>query len=535
MAESSFRDTFQRAITAGCSAVVLLDDVDAIVPGGGDGDLAFRARRMTRTLVALLDAAAAQPHPVLVIATSATAALSEAAVMGGALCETIKIAAPTASDREAILLASLQSLKLNCTENLHSLALTMDGFLPGDIANVAARAARQAWARTSSSEPSTRVIPDIIELDVASALEGFVPAALQWLPPKPADTRWDDIGGLRDVKQQLRETLEYPTKFSRLYSRAPIRLRSGLLLFGPPGCGKTLLASGVARECGLHFVGVKGPELLNKYIGQSEQAVRDLFDRASAAAPCVLFFDEFDAIAPRRGHDSTGVTDRVVNQLLTQLDGVEALQGVYVLAASSRPDLIDPALLRPGRLDSCLQCRMPDLQDRVEILQALARRVHLHSDVDLHDVASACEFYTGADLTALMYNAQLLAVHETIDDTTLSGSTMFEQPSIPYTSIAMSDATSRNDEAAVKQVQSFAAAEAEAAAATEGSAAANAAVRGTIRIGVSHLQAARASMQPSVSEQERLRYQAIYDRFLKSRGGDFGVEEEGSAKRATLA
>ena len=203
-----------------------------------------------------------------------------------------------------------------------------------------------------------------------------------------------------------------------------MRLRSGLLLYGYPGCGKTLLASAVAGECGLNFISVKGPEILNKYIGASEKSVRDLFERAESARPCVLFFDEFDSIAPKRGHDSTGVTDRVVNQLLTQMDGAEGLTGVYVLAATSRPDLIDPALLRPGRLDKSLLCDIPNFEDRLEILQTLAKRLTVSSEAlseksssrSLSEVAKRTAGYSGADLQAVIYNAHLEAIHDILGD-----------------------------------------------------------------------------------------------------------------------
>jgi len=227
----------------------------------------------------------------------------------------------------------------------------------------------------------------------------------------------DDIGGLEEVRVVLKETLELPARYSRLFAKVPLKLRSGLLLYGPPGCGKTLIASAVAKECGLNFVSIKGPELLNKYIGASEQAVREAFDRAASASPCVLFFDEFEAIAPKRGGDSTGVTDRVVNQFLTQLDGVESRSGVYVLAASSRPDLIDPALLRPGRLDKSLYCSLPSPFERLSIIQALVRKVTLGSDIDvklLKLIADKCDKFTGADLRGLINSAQLEAVHRSL-------------------------------------------------------------------------------------------------------------------------
>uniref|UniRef100_A0A7N4V0G0 Peroxisomal ATPase PEX1 n=1 Tax=Sarcophilus harrisii TaxID=9305 RepID=A0A7N4V0G0_SARHA len=207
------------------------------------------------------------------------------------------------------------------------------------------------------------------------------------------------------------QPINAPDQYPDLFSNLPIRQRTGILLYGPPGTGKTLIAGVIARESGMNFISIKGPELLSKYIGASEQAVRDIFIRAQAAKPCILFFDEFESIAPRRGHDNTGVTDRVVNQLLTQLDGVEGLEGVYVLAATSRPDLIDPALLRPGRLDKCVYCPPPDEVSRLEILKVLSGSLPLTDDVDLEHLASVTASFTGADLKALLYNAQLEAIH----------------------------------------------------------------------------------------------------------------------------
>ncbi|PQE12622.1 putative peroxin-1 protein [Rutstroemia sp. NJR-2017a BBW] len=258
--------------------------------------------------------------------------------------------------------------------------------------------------------------------DFDSALKGFTPASLRNVTLQSSTTTFDSIGGLQETRKILLETLQYPTTYAPIFAQCPLRLRSGLLLYGFPGCGKTLLASAVAGECGLNFISVKGPEILNKYIGASEKSVRDLFERAEAARPCVLFFDEFDSIAPKRGHDSTGVTDRVVNQLLTQMDGAEGLSGVYVLAATSRPDLIDPALLRPGRLDKSLICDLPNLDDRVDILKALGKKLKLSQEIredtegGLLEIARRTEGFSGADLQALISNAQLEAIHDVLGD-----------------------------------------------------------------------------------------------------------------------
>ena len=306
-----------------------------------------------------------------------------------------------------------------------------DGYMPGDLVLLVSRARSEALICSVStstkhlhSHVSNTSTIHLSKDDFTRALSGFTPASLRNVTLQSSTTRWDSIGGLHSTRQTLLETLQYPTTYAPIFAQCPLRLRSGLLLYGYPGCGKTLLASAVAGECGLNFISVKGPEILNKYIGASEKSVRDLFERAEAARPCVLFFDEFDSIAPKRGHDSTGVTDRVVNQLLTQMDGAEGLSGVYVLAATSRPDLIDPALLRPGRLDKSLICDLPRLEERIDILKAVTRKLRLAYNVlsadshgeNLREIAQRTEGYSGADLQAVVYNAQLEAIHDVLGD-----------------------------------------------------------------------------------------------------------------------
>jgi peroxin-1 len=302
------------------------------------------------------------------------------------------------------------------------LAGETDGYMPGDIKSLVSRARNEALVRSLSSLGTTKVssVP-LTRDDFSAALKGFTPASLRNVTLQHSTTTFASIGGLQETRRVLLETLQYPTKYAPIFAQCPLRLRSGLLLYGYPGCGKTLLASAVAGECGLNFISVKGPEILNKYIGASEKSVRDLFERAQAARPCVLFFDEFDSIAPKRGHDSTGVTDRVVNQLLTQMDGAEGLSGVYVLAATSRPDLIDPALLRPGRLDKSLLCDFPNLEDRIDIITALVKKVRLADEVlegeeDMVELGRRTEGFSGADLQALVSNAQLEAIHDVLGD-----------------------------------------------------------------------------------------------------------------------
>ncbi|CAK7264883.1 Peroxisome biosynthesis protein pex1 [Sporothrix epigloea] len=305
-----------------------------------------------------------------------------------------------------------------------------DGFMPGDLNQLVARAKNEALVRSITGDEDiddnmTSIVP-LDRVDFDKALKGFTPTSLRNVTLQHSTTKFDSIGGLQETRRVLLETLEYPTKYAPIFAKCPLRLRSGLLLYGYPGCGKTLLASAVAGECGLNFISVKGPEILNKYIGASEKSVRDLFERAQAARPCVLFFDEFDSIAPKRGHDSTGVTDRVVNQLLTQMDGAEGLSGVYVLAATSRVDLIDPALLRPGRLDKSLLCDFPDAADRIDIFRALASKAKMSDEVlgphntddceAMSTLAARTEGFSGADMQALVSNAQLEAIHDVLND-----------------------------------------------------------------------------------------------------------------------
>ncbi|CAD6586363.1 MAG: Peroxisome biosynthesis protein pex1 [Tremellales sp. Tagirdzhanova-0007] len=338
--------------------------------------------------------------------------------------ETMKINLPNKEIRKEILQAMVNEQRQSSTPphaKEHSpeldyvtLAGMSEGYTASDISDLVEGAMQQAIIHSGEAKDSR------IELsmeDFVTAQAAFTPFNLRGVTLQKSNVQWSDIGGLYEPRRVLRETLEWPTKYAQIFANCPLRLRSGLLLYGFPGCGKTLLASAVAKECGLNFISVKGPEILNKYIGASEKAVRDLFERATAAKPCVLFFDEFESIAAKRGHDSTGVTDRVVNQMLTEMDGAQGLEGVYVLAATSRPDLIDPALLRPGRLDKALLCDMPSQADRLEILQAVSRRITLHPSVDLFDIAAESEGYSGADLQAVIYNAHLEVVHATIATT----------------------------------------------------------------------------------------------------------------------
>jgi peroxin-1 len=330
----------------------------------------------------------------------------------------VGIGIPDSEGRISILKAvicKMNGIQLSDECDLESLQSDLEGYVASDLKTLVDRAIHFHLSSFSNQENANLSIL-LNSNDFKNAISGFTPTSLKSLKLETSEISWADIGGLNEVQNLLKETLELPSKYSLLFSQIPLKLRSGILLYGPPGCGKTMIASAVAKECGLNFISVKGPELLNKYIGASEQAVRDVFQRASAAAPCVVFFDEFDSIAPRRGGDSTGVTDRVVNQLLCHLDGVENRTGVYVLAASSRPDLIDPALLRPGRLDKSIHCPLPDYEARRSIISVITKKLSIDESIDFDEIAKTTVHYSGADLQGLFTSAQIIAVHDAVNN-----------------------------------------------------------------------------------------------------------------------
>jgi peroxin-1 len=484
---STIKETLSRLFASaawgarsGGNAVVILDDLDRLCPVETElqvGNENGRSRHVSESIVSIVRQYCSSDSKVVLLATAqGKESLNNVVVGGHIVREIITLKAPNKDGRRKVLemlahkdaklqtddqrnsvaflghtfpspptsrpstshrsqpsISSIQAngpvddgFVIDSTIDFLDLAGQTDGYMPGDLVLLTSRARNEALIR-SVSDPSNSTSVSLAKEDYTEALAGFTPASLRNVTLQTSTTKWDAIGGLQSTRQILLETLQYPTTYAPIFAQCPLRLRSGLLLYGFPGCGKTLLASAVAGECGLNFISVKGPEILNKYIGASEKSVRDLFERAEAARPCVLFFDEFDSIAPKRGHDSTGVTDRVVNQLLTQMDGAEGLSGVYVLAATSRPDLIDPALLRPGRLDKSLICDMPGLEDRIDILKAVTGKLHLAPSVlttgpegeNLREIAQRTDGYSGADLQAVAYNAQLEAIHDVLGETEL--------------------------------------------------------------------------------------------------------------------
>lgn len=320
------------------------------------------------------------------------------------------------ADRELFIKESCLSAKIKDRKliNWEKFANLTDGYKIGDLAFFIERSIYYAYKKNPREPTLTdENLRDALRVTNDIFLQGIESHSSNEL--EEADIPGDQIPGLEKAIEVFEEVIKWPAEFPSIFEKSPIKLPKGILLYGPPGVGKTFFVRQIAKTWSLRMINVKGPELLAKYIGQSEENVRNLFQKARAAKPCILFFDEFDSLAPRRGSDSTGVTDRVVNQFLTQLDGVEELQGVIVVAATSRPELIDPAIIRPGRIDRHIEVTLPSKQARQKILKALSSSLHLEKDVDFKIFAEKLNNFTGADIMSFLTTANMDAVQEYLE------------------------------------------------------------------------------------------------------------------------
>ncbi|KAF9528481.1 P-loop containing nucleoside triphosphate hydrolase protein [Crepidotus variabilis] len=531
-------------------SVLVLDNLHKLLDAEREHEDSFRSRHLTELFLNIFGSRNRQlklnTRGIMLIATAeSTSALHPYINSGHVFKEIVSVVPPNKGARKEIL-SKLTHDRLDGVEDVSwssnppvdftELATRTEGYSATDLQDLVSRAIHQVAMR-SAAKPSAKL--ELLHDDFVQAQVDFVPLSLREVKLEKSSIAWADIGGLQDTRRVLRETLEWPTKYGPIFKQSPLRLRSGLLLYGYPGCGKTLLASAVAKECGLNFISVKGPEILNKYIGASEKSVRDLFERASAAKPCVLFFDEFDSIAPKRGHDSTGVTDRVVNQMLTQMDGAEGLDGVYVLAATSRPDLIDSALLRPGRLDKSLLCDMPSFEDRKEILEAVARKMKVSPDVKFDDIASHTDGFSGADLQALLYNANLDVIHEQIADQpqVSSSASKIDQIPLQYTVLEDPKATTSQTKAEkmafekrLRHILLNSSGKEESSSEEVKTTAEKKLIQNR------HVAKALRSMRPSIAPEERNRLTRIYDDFISGRSAALPAPPEagGVGHRVTL-
>lgn len=395
-------------------SLLILEGLEILFPVESENADSSQTRQLSEFFISMINGVWKSRNLSVIATAKSKVAVNSVLFSSHIFEELFAVKAPMKETRQSIMEYYLQKYSLLLSKDFDASEMSQEteGYLPSDLKVLVDRINHEAIYQSLENDDEA---PPVSNKLFNKALAGYVPSSLRGVKLQKSTTSWVDIGGLTEAKSILLESLEWPTKYAPIFKAATLRLRSGILLYGYPGCGKTLLASAVAGQCGLNFISVKGPEILNKYIGASEQSVRELFERAQAAKPCILFFDEFDSIAPKRGHDSTGVTDRVVNQMLTQMDGAEGLDGVYVLAATSRPDLIDSALLRPGRLDKSVICDMPGYEDRLSVIRAITRKMSLADDVQLDEIAQESEGFSGADMQALGYNAYLQAVHKKLE------------------------------------------------------------------------------------------------------------------------
>ncbi|HIP16502.1 MAG TPA: AAA family ATPase [Methanothermococcus okinawensis] len=421
--EENLRRIFKEA-EENAPSIIFIDEIDAIAPKRDEATGEVE-RRMVAQLLTLMDGLESRGQVVVIAATNRPDALDPALRRPGRFDREITIGVPDKKGRLEILQIHTRNMPLAKDVDLEYLAEITHGFVGADLAALCKEAAMKTLRRILpdldlEKEEIPKEILDKIEVtmeDFKEALKEVEPSALREVLVEVPDVKWDDIGGLEDVKQELREAVEWPLKHKEVFERMGIRPPKGILLFGPPGTGKTLLAKAVANESDANFISVKGPEIFSKWVGESEKAIREIFRKARQTAPTVIFFDEIDSIAPRRGMDigSSGVTEKVVNQLLTELDGLEEPKDVVVIAATNRPDILDPALLRPGRLDRVLLVPLPDKEARYEIFKVHTKKMPLAEDVDLKKLAEKTEGYTGADIEAICREAAMIALRENIN------------------------------------------------------------------------------------------------------------------------
>ncbi|KAE9393993.1 valosin-containing protein [Gymnopus androsaceus JB14] len=422
--ESNLRKAFEEA-EKNSPAIIFIDEIDSIAPKREktNGEV---ERRVVSQLLTLMDGLKARSNVVVMAATNRPNSIDPALRRFGRFDREVDIGIPDPTGRLEILRIHTKNMKLADDVDLEQIAADTHGYVGSDVASLCSEAAMQ---QIREKMDLIDLDEDTIDAEVLDALgvtmENFRfalgtsnPSALRETVVEVPTTTWDDIGGLEKVKQELQETVQYPVDHPEKFLKYGMSPSKGVLFYGPPGTGKTLLAKAIAHECNANFISIKGPELLTMWFGESEANVRDVFDKARAAAPCVMFFDELDSIAKARGGssgDAGGAGDRVLNQILTEMDGMNAKKNVFIIGATNRPDQIDSALLRPGRLDQLIYIPLPDEPSRLSILKATLKKSPIAGDVSLDFLAKSTHGFSGADLTEICQRAAKLAIRESID------------------------------------------------------------------------------------------------------------------------
>jgi transitional endoplasmic reticulum ATPase len=418
--EEKLRNVFEQA-EKNAPSIIFIDEIDSIAPKREEvsGEV---ERRIVAQLLSLMDGLKSRGKVVVIGATNRVNAIDPALRRPGRFDRELEIGVPDREGRLEILQIHTRGMPLAKDVNLEKLADISHGFVGADLQSLSKEAGMRSLRRilpdidlSSESIPSDTLRKIIVTMDdFMDVIKETEPSAMREVFVEVPDISWDDIGGLESIKQEMQEAVEWPLKYQGIFTFADAMPPKGILLYGPPGTGKTLMAKAAANESEANFISIKGPELLSKWVGESEKGVREIFRKARQAAPCIIFFDEIDAIAPKRGGDfgDSHVTERLISQLLTELDGLEILTNVVVIGATNRPDIVDAALLRPGRFDRLLYVPPPDRDSRIQIIKIHVKKKPLDDAVDIEKLADQTEGYTGADIASLSSAAVMLALRE---------------------------------------------------------------------------------------------------------------------------
>ncbi|MBY9006720.1 MAG: CDC48 family AAA ATPase [Candidatus Lokiarchaeota archaeon] len=420
--EGRLREIFTEA-EANAPSIIFIDEIDSIAPKRMEtsGEV---ERRVVSQLLSLLDGLRGRGEVIVVGATNTVNALDEALRRPGRFDREIEFRVPNVNGRKEILQIHTRGMPLESDIDLEVYAAITHGFVGADLMAVCREAAmfslRRILPKIDLDEPIPSNIIQELNIkndDFIQAINLVEPSAMREVMVEIPNVAWDDVGGLESVKQELKEAVEWPLKYSKLFEKAGIRQLNGILLFGPPGCGKTLLAKAIATESECNFISIKGPEIFSKWVGESEKAVREIFRKARQAAPSIIYFDEIDSIASGRVQsEGTHTFASIVNQVLVEMDGIENRKGIVTIASTNRPDIVDPAFLRPGRFDRLIYVEAPDLDGRLKVLEVHTKKMPLADDISLKSLADKTEGYSGADLENLCREAGMQAIREKMDD-----------------------------------------------------------------------------------------------------------------------
>ena len=423
--EARLREIFQQA-QQNAPSIIFVDELDAIAPKREEvtGEV---ERRVVAQLLALMDGLSGRGNVIVIGATNRPGALDPALRRPGRFDREIEIGVPDKKGRYEVLQIHTRGMPLAEDVDLQKLSAMTHGYTGADLSALGRETAMKALRRylPQINLEEERIPPAVLEKmevkmdDFLGAYKEVTPTAMREVYIEVTTVHWDDAGGLDDVKQHLIEAVEWPIKTPEIFTKLGIRPPKGILLYGPPGCGKTLLARAVATESEANFISIKGPEVFSKWVGESEKAIREVFRKARMAAPAVVFLDEIDSLTPKRGMgmSDSGVSERVISQLLTEMDGITTLQDIVVIAATNRPDMVDSAVLRPGRFDRLIYVPEPDEKSRLQIFKIYTKCMPINNDVDLAQLTIATKYYSGADIESLCREAAMHALRKNVNST----------------------------------------------------------------------------------------------------------------------